>query len=88
MRAGQFARILVSSPGDGARVLVPAGAILRRGGLTGVYVIRDGHAWLRWIAPGDAFGDSIEVRAGLDVKDRVALEPARLSDGALVSEGR
>jgi len=88
VRAGLFARILVSSPGGEARVLVPAGAILRRGGLTGVYVIREGHAWLRWIAPGDVFGDSIEVRAGLDAKERVALEPSRLSDGAPVSEGR
>jgi RND family efflux transporter MFP subunit len=88
VRAGLFARILVSAPGGEPRVLVPAGAILRRGGLTGVYVIRDGHAWLRWIAPGDAFGDSIEVRAGLDAKERVALEPSRLSDGAPVSEAR
>jgi RND family efflux transporter MFP subunit len=88
VRAGLFARILVSSPGGEPRVLVPSGAILRRGGLTGVYVVRDGHAWLRWIAPGDAFGDSIEVRAGLDAKERVALEPSRLHDGAPVSEDR
>jgi len=56
--------------------------------LTGVYVIRDGRAWLRWIAPGDAFGDSIEVRAGLEAKERVALDPSRLTDGAAISEGR
>ncbi len=88
VRAGLFARILVSSPGGEARVLVPSAAILRRGGLTGVYVVRDGHAWLRWIAPGDAFGDFIEVRAGLDPKERVALDPSRLHDGAPVSEAR
>ena len=88
VRAGLFARILVPSPGGEPRVLVPSGALLRRGGLTGVYVIREGHAWLRWIAPGDAFGDSIEVRAGLDPKERVALEPSRLHDGAPVSEER
>lgn len=88
VRAGLFARILVPTPGGESRVLVPSGAILRRGGLTGVYVIRDGHAWLRWIAPGDAFGDSIEVRAGLDPKERVALEPSRLHDGAPVTEAR
>lgn len=88
VRAGLFARVLVASPGGEPRVLVPAGAILRRGGLTGVYVIRDGHAWLRWIAPGDAFGDSIEVRAGLDPKERVALDPSRLHDGAAVTEER
>ena len=90
VRAGLFARILVSSPGGGgeARVFVPSGATLRRGGLTGVYVIRDGHAWLRWIAPRDTLGDSTEVRAGLEAKDRVALDPSRLHDGAPVSEER
>jgi len=86
VRAGLFARLLVPSPGGGSRVLVPSGAILRRGGLTGVYVVRDGRAWLRWIAPGDAIGDFIEIRAGLDERERVALEPSRLHDGAPVTE--
>lgn len=88
VRAGLFARILVTSPGSEARILVPSRAILRRGGLTGVYVVRDGHAWLRWIAPGDTLGDSTEVRAGLEAKERVALDPSRLHDGAAVSEER
>jgi RND family efflux transporter MFP subunit len=88
IRAGLFARLSVPSPGAERRLLVPAGAILRRGGLTGVYVIRAGHAWLRWIAPGDSFGESIEVRAGLEDKERVALDPSRLHDGALIIEGR
>jgi len=88
VRAGLFARIRVNSPGGEARLLVPSAALLRRGGLTGVYVIRDGRAWLRWIAAGDAFGDSTEVRAGLEAKERVALDPSRLHDGAPVSEER
>ncbi|MEO8500291.1 MAG: efflux RND transporter periplasmic adaptor subunit [Vicinamibacteria bacterium] len=88
VRAGLFARIALPSAGTGRRLLVPAGAVLRRGGLTGVYVIRDGHAWLRWIAAGDTFGDALEVRAGLEDKERVALDPSRLTDGAPVSEGR
>jgi RND family efflux transporter MFP subunit len=87
-RAGQFARILVSSAPDDPRVLIPTGAVLRRGGLTGVYVIREGHAWLRWIALGDAVGESVEVRAGVDPKERVAIDPSRLRDGAPVSEDR
>lgn len=90
VRAGLFARILVPSPGTGgeARILVPSAAVLRRGGLTGVYVVRDGRAWLRWIAPGDPVLDSIEVRAGLEAKERVALDPSRLHDGAAVREDR
>jgi RND family efflux transporter MFP subunit len=88
VRAGLFARILVSSQGGEARLLVPTTALLRRGGLTGVYVIRDGHAWLRWIASGDAIGDSTEIRAGLDAKERVAKDPSPLHDGAPVTEER
>ncbi len=87
VRAGLFARVLLPSGGGEPRLLVPSRAILRRGGLTGVFVIRDGHAWLRWIALGDAFGDSIEVRAGLEENERVALEPSQLHDGASISEG-
>lgn len=88
VRAGLFARISVPFPGTERRILVPSGAVLRRGGLTGVYVIRDGHAWLRWIALGDSFGDSIEVRAGLIAGERVALTPQTLHDGAAIREGR
>ncbi len=88
IRAGLFARLAVPIPGSERRLLVPEGAILRRGGLTGVYVIDEGRARLRWFAPGDSFGESVEVRAGLEGNERVALEPARLHDGAPVTEGR
>lgn len=88
VRGGLFARIALPLRGGERRILVPASAVFGRGGLTGVYVIRDGHAWLRWIAPGDAFGDALEARAGLVDKERVALDPSRLFDGAPVSEVR
>lgn len=88
IRAGLFARIQVPASETERRILVPTEAVLRRGGLTGVYVIRDGHAWLRWIAPGETYGDALEARAGLDEGERVALDPSRLHDGALISEGR
>ncbi len=87
IHAGLFARVLLPLSGTDRRLLVPEKTVLRRGGLTGVYVIQAGHAWLRWIAPGDSVGEDLEIRAGLDEKERVALEPARLHDGALVTEG-
>jgi hypothetical protein len=87
-RAGLFARIALPLPGSERRILVPAAAVIRRGGLTGVYVIREGRAWLRWIAPGDNFGDAVEARAGLEANERVALDPSRLHDGAAVTEER
>lgn len=86
VRAGIFARIAIPFQGTAQRILVPADAVLHRGGLTGVYVIREGRAWLRWIALGDSMGDAIEVRAGLEEKERVAKDPSRLHDGARVTE--
>jgi multidrug efflux pump subunit AcrA (membrane-fusion protein) len=86
VRAGLFARILVSSPDRDQRILVPRDAVEPRGGLTGVYVIHEGRARLRWIALGEPVGGAIEVRAGLDVGERVALQPSRLHDGAAIVE--
>lgn len=88
VRAGLFARIAIPFKAASRRILIPASAVLYRGGLTGVYVIRDGRAWLRWIALGDSQGDAIEVRAGIGDQERVASDPARLHDGAAVSEAR
>lgn len=86
VRAGLFGRIALPFKGTAQRIMVPAGAVLHRGGLTGVYVIRDGRAWLRWIALGDSMGEAFEVRSGLEDKERVALNPTSLHDGARVTE--
>lgn len=88
VRGGLFARLLVPGAGESGALTAPASALFRRGGLTGVYVIRDGRAWLRWIAPGDASGDRIGIRAGLVSGEKVALDPSELQDGARVTEGR
>lgn len=90
MRSGLFARLRLaggSAPADAARVTVPASALVRRGGLTGVYVVREGRARLRWIAAGEAGAGAVEVRAGLDPGERVVRDPAGLTDGAAVQEG-
>jgi RND family efflux transporter MFP subunit len=86
LRSGLFARLLVEAPGSQPRLFVPRAALVERGGLTGVFVVEDGVARLRWIAPGAAQADAIEVRAGLEAGERVALDPASLADGAPVRE--
>lgn len=62
--------------GEASRVLVPARALVRRGELTGVYVVHDGRVALRQVRIGARFGDDVEVIAGLDDGDRVVLDPA------------
>ena len=69
---------------DSQRLLVPEAALLRRGELTGVYVVSSkgegqpaGFA-LRAVRTGAAHGSAgVEVLAGLKAGDRVALDPVR-----------
>ena len=65
------------------RLVVPATALLRRGELTGVYVVTakgdgqpEGFA-LRAVRTGVTHGEGVEVLAGLKAGDRVALDPVR-----------
>jgi len=87
LRSGLFARLELAAPGREEETLaVPAAAVFRRGGLTGVFVVsEEGQggkvARLRWIAPGAIMGDRIEVRAGLTAGESVVLSPADLNDG-------
>jgi RND family efflux transporter MFP subunit len=85
LRSGLFARLMVPLPSAGARLLVPSRALLPRGGLTGVFVVADSRARLRWVAPGAAQGARTEVRAGLSAGERVVLDPGALQDGDAVS---
>ncbi|MFA7270079.1 MAG: efflux RND transporter periplasmic adaptor subunit [Sterolibacterium sp.] len=75
---GMFARahFLI---GKSRKLLVPAAAVLRRGEVTGVYVV-DGQAppHLRQVRLGEALGgDGIEVLAGLAAGEKVALDPVK-----------
>lgn len=68
--------------GEAQRLVVPEGAILRRGELTGVYVAtaRAGGAQgfaLRTVRVGQAQDGKVEVLAGLKTGDRVATDPVK-----------
>ena len=64
-------------------MLVPRAALRTTGDLTHVFVVRDGTVERRAVALGDADGDRVEVRAGLQSGDRVVLSPPEtLLDGA------
>jgi RND family efflux transporter MFP subunit len=88
LRAGLFARLLVPGVAADPRLTVPAAALFERGGLTGLFVVSDGKARLRWVAAGARDGDTVEIRAGVEPGERVVLDPAGLTDGALVKESR
>ena len=68
---------------------MPRSALVERGALTGVFVVQEGRARLRWISPGEPAGDAIEARSGLSAGEEVAVDAAGLADGAPVEpEGR
>lgn len=73
---GTAAKILLPV-GTTRRLAVPAAAVVRRGELTlATVVAADGRTSLRQIRVGDAVDDGwIEVLAGLDAGERVALDP-------------
>jgi multidrug efflux pump subunit AcrA (membrane-fusion protein) len=88
LRAGLFARVLVPGGAAEPRLTVPATALFERGGLTGLFVVHDGPARLRWVAAGAREGGSVEIRAGIEAGERVVLDPAGLANGAIVHEQR
>jgi len=88
LRAGLFARLLVPGIAADPRLTVPAAALFERGGLTGLFVVSDGRARLRWVAAGARDGDRVEIRAGVEPGERVVLESAGLEDGTPVRERR
>ncbi|MHC4491189.1 MAG: efflux RND transporter periplasmic adaptor subunit [Planctomycetota bacterium] len=77
----------VASEGDPV-ITVPAGAIVREGRKSLVFLVRDGRARRTEIRTGAETGGRLAVEAGLSKGDRVVLEPAGLADGDPVQENR
>ena len=66
--------------GDAQRVLVPAGALVERGEVTGVYVLGEqDRVSLRQVRVGRRLDERVEILAGLDEGERVALDPLAAS---------
>jgi RND family efflux transporter MFP subunit len=62
--------------GEAQRRLVPRSAIVERSEMRAVYVVgTDGRVSLRQVRLGHARGDSIEILAGVDAGELVALDP-------------
>ena len=76
--------------GQAQRTVIPAGAVLRRGELTAVYVGTERGFVLRAVRLGADHGaDGVEVVAGLASGERVALDPVKAGlAGAVVAANR
>jgi RND family efflux transporter MFP subunit len=85
VKSGMYARIAVPF-GEGDQILIPQSAVLRRGQLTGLYVVDgEGIAHFRLIRLGRPYQDLVEVLSGIGDGDRYVVEPGpTLVDGARV----
>jgi RND family efflux transporter MFP subunit len=75
---GMFARVWLptATPGAGARLFVPASAVVRRAEMNTLYVVdATGVPMLRLVRLGRVQGDSVEVLTGVSAGERVALDP-------------
>jgi RND family efflux transporter MFP subunit len=87
LRSGMFARLRLTGT-DEQVVAILEGALVRRGPLTGVFVIDAQRvARLRWVTTGDGREGRIRVLTGLAAGERyVAAPPPELEDGRRVEE--
>lgn len=79
-----FAADAASDAGDGGRALaslrIPAGSLVQRGELTGVYVVQEGRLLLRQLRLGGRTDDSVEVISGLKPGEVVARDPVAATE--------
>jgi RND family efflux transporter MFP subunit len=61
--------------GEDQRLTVPRSALAQRGEVSAVYVVKDHQVNLRQVRPGRIEGDHVEILAGLDAGETVALDP-------------
>ncbi len=82
--SGFFGRALFRA-GERQALVVPESALVRRGQLTGVYVVRDETATLRLVKTGKRHDAGIEILSGLNPGTRIVVAaPGDLSDGVRI----
>ena len=74
LRAGLFGRAFLPM-GERQVLRVPASAVVRRGGMTGVFVAEDGRAMFRMVSLNEDRAAAPEVTSGLAGGEAVVLEP-------------
>lgn len=71
---GMFSKLVIDA-GEKKVLLVPEQAIVHRSELTAAYVVKDNKVQLRQLRIGHRQGKYVEVLAGLDAGEQVALDP-------------
>jgi RND family efflux transporter MFP subunit len=84
LRSGMYARaVFEGSPRTALRIARQA--ILKRGGMTGAFVVEGGKATFRLITLGEEREDAVEVLSGIEDGERIVLDPpSTLGEGSPV----
>jgi len=82
LKSGMYARVVLRK-GQRTAIAVPEAALVRRGQLTGLFVVDDqARAFLRWVQTGSTFDGWTEILAGLSEGETLVVShEARLTDG-------
>lgn len=72
---GMTVKLAFAAPDTGA-LAIPASALVTRGELQGVYVVDGDAVSLRQLRVGEVVDGRVEVLAGLDAGERIAVDPA------------
>lgn len=85
LRSGMFARVSLSI-GEQQTLRIPESAVVRRGQLTGVFIVDEKRtARFRLIRTGRAYGDQVEVISGIKDGTRLVSAPSpELTNGSAV----
>jgi RND family efflux transporter MFP subunit len=86
IRSGLFGRASFAA-GERDALIVSESAIVKRGQLTGVYVVEGDTALLRLVKTGKRFNNGVELLSGLQAGTRIVVsDTAEISDGARITE--
>lgn len=72
---GATAKVVFPIAGSGSVLRIPAGALMQRGEISGVYVLNDNRLALRQVRLGQRIGDEVEVIAGIKAGEKIAIDP-------------
>lgn len=84
---GSTAKVVFPAVAGTSRPRIPAGAIVRRGEVVAAYVLADGRLSLRQLRLGEASADGVEVIAGLQPGETIALDPVAARQALVNARG-
>lgn len=84
---GSTAKVVFPAVAGTSRPRIPAGAIVRRGEVVAAYVLTDGRLSLRQLRLGEATPDGVEVIAGLEPGETIALDPVAARQALVAARG-